>query len=90
VSTRIAGASGALVFLEEIMSRLFVVPKQQVEQSRETEETGPELFGVSGDTGADLETALRTLAFLMEFIEVVGPDELRRCADEIHAFRVRQ
>lgn len=69
------------------MANLFVVQKHE-ERAAEPEFT-PEPLELSGDTKADLETALRALAFLMEFIEVVGPEQLRRSADEIHAFRVR-
>jgi hypothetical protein len=70
------------------MAKLFVVGKGPVEQSEQQEDTGP--IGMSGDTNADTETALRALAFLIEFLDQVGPDELRRCADEIQALRVQR
>lgn len=67
---------------------LFVVSKQgppvaQPEQS----EADP--LRVTGDTKADLVTALRALAFLMSFLEAIGPEELRRTADDIEASEVR-
>ena len=68
----------------------FIVPKEPVEQSVQQEEETPEPLEISGDVRADTEGALRALAFLIEFLDEVGPDELRRCADEIHASRVQQ
>ena len=69
----------------------FIVPKEPIEQSAEQEEMAEsEPLELSGDVNADTETALRVLAFLIEFLDATGPDELRRSADEIRAFRVRQ
>ena len=72
------------------MAKLFVVSKEQVVQSEQPEGATPEPLELSGNVSADTETALRALAFLLEFLECMGPDELRRTADEIRAFRVRQ
>jgi hypothetical protein len=49
----------------------------------EPKEVEPGPFEISDDTARDLEIALRSLAFLVDFLRVVGSDELRRCADEV-------
>ncbi|HEY6443367.1 MAG TPA: hypothetical protein VIY66_08520 [Candidatus Acidoferrales bacterium] len=70
------------------MAKLFIVGQQPIEPEETPPETDePETYEVCGDANADTETALRALAFLMEFLDEVGPDELRRCADEIRALR---
>jgi hypothetical protein len=71
------------------MTKLFVAGKEPVEQSKQREETR-EPLGLSGDVKTDTETALRALAFLIEFLNEMGPDELRAAAAEIHAFRIQQ
>jgi hypothetical protein len=64
------------------MAKLTIVGKEPLEQSAPREiEPGP--FDVSGDTGRDLETALRAFAFLVDFVKEVGSDELRKCADVV-------
>ena len=62
------------------MAKLFIVGQGPIEP----EETQPET------DESDIETAFRALAFLMEFLDQVGPDELRRCAEEIQAHRVKR
>jgi hypothetical protein len=71
------------------MAKLFIVPKGPIEQSEQQAET-PETMGLSGDVKADTEKALRSLAFLLEFLDCMGPAALRSCADEVRAFRVQQ
>jgi hypothetical protein len=72
------------------MAELFVVPKQQFEQPAESEEIDPEVFEVTGDTKADLETAMRALAFLIDWVNEVGAEGIRKGANEIRAFRGEQ
>jgi len=70
------------------MTKLFVVPKQEIQSPIEPEEVESDLLEVSGDTAADLETAIRALAFLVDWIENVGGAEgLRICADGVRRFR---
>lgn len=71
------------------MAELFIVPRQPVEQSSEPEEIEEEDFRVSGEVKTDLETALRAIAFLLDFIDSVGGAEgLRCCANDIRKFEV--
>lgn len=73
------------------MAKLFVVPKQPVEQPPELEPTETEMFELSGEVKLDLELALRCVGFLLDFVDSVGgADGLRTCADEIHSFRAVQ
>lgn len=73
----------------ENTAELFVVPKQAVEQSPEPEPTDTDLR-VSGNVNTDMETALRAIAFLLDFIDSVGGAEgLRACADDIREFQVK-
>jgi hypothetical protein len=71
------------------MAKLFIVPKGPIEQSEQQSEMA-EPMGLSGDVKADTEKALRALAFLLEFLDYMGPDQLRSCADEVRAFRMQQ
>lgn len=69
------------------MAELFVVSKRPIEPSTEPEETESDVFELSGDVKADLETALRALAFLLDFVDSVGGAEgLRCCANDIRKF----
>lgn len=74
------------------MAKLFVVPNEPVTEAEPNQEADAigESLELSGDVKVDTETALRALAFLIEFIDEAGPDELRRCADEIRSSRVQQ
>ena len=70
------------------MPKLFVVPKQPINPGdTEPDELEEESFELSGDIKADLETALLAVAFLLDFVDSVGPDGLRCCANEIREFR---
>jgi hypothetical protein len=69
------------------MSNLFVVPRQEVAQTPEPEEIENEPLVLSGDMAADLDNALRAIAFLVDFVNNVGADGLLDCADKVHAFR---
>ncbi len=72
------------------MTNLFVVPKQSIQELEEVEQTETELFELSGVVKADLENALRALAFLLDFVDLVGgADGLRGCADAVREFRVQ-
>ena len=72
------------------MPNLFVVPEQPLEQPPEIEPIDTDVFRVSGDTKTDLETAMRAIAFLLDFIDSVGGAEgLRACADDIREFQVK-
>lgn len=71
------------------MAQLFVVPKQpvQVDEIEDSEES--DVFELSGDMQADLATALRAYAFLLDFIDSVGgSDGLRATAEQIHNIQV--
>jgi hypothetical protein len=69
------------------MPKLFVVPKREAEKSSEPEETESELY-VSGDTAADLETALMAFAFLIDWVESIGGAEgIRICSETVREFR---
>ena len=71
------------------MAELFIVPRQPVDQATEPEEIEEEDFRVSGEVKQDLETALRAIAFLLDFIDSVGGAEgLRCCANDIRKFEV--
>jgi len=50
------------------MADLFVVPKGQVELP-EIEDDEPDTFEMSGDTQKDLATAMRAMAFLLDFAD---------------------
>jgi hypothetical protein len=66
----------------DAMAKLTIVGKEPLEQSApRVAEPGP--FELSGDTGRDLETALRSFAFLIDFVQHVGSEELRDCADKV-------
>ena len=67
------------------MAQLFVVPKQPVEQVAEVEESEEtDAFELSGDIKADIATALRAYAFLLDFIDSIGgSDGLRATAEQI-------
>jgi hypothetical protein len=54
---------------------------------RKSKEPKPEPLTVTGNVSADLETALRATAFLIEFIERLDPEDLQRCADAVREFR---
>lgn len=71
------------------MAELFIVPRQPVEQTAEPGEIEEEDFRVSGEVKQDLETALRAIAFLFDFVDSVGgADGLRACADDIRKFEM--
>jgi hypothetical protein len=53
----------------------------------EPKEPKPGPLTVTGNVCADLETALRAIAFLVEFMEGVGADGFRECADTLQEFR---
>lgn len=73
------------------MAKPFVVPKRPIQQHPEPEEIESEVFELSGDVKTDLETALRAVAFLLDFVDSVGgAGGLRACADEIGRFEVRR
>lgn len=65
------------------MGELFIVPKTARPQ-QPSPEADAESFQVTGDTLADLETALRALAFLLEWMLRSGPEE---CAVVTRAWR---
>jgi hypothetical protein len=70
------------------MPKLFVVPKQPIAPGdSEPDEIEEESFVLSGDVKTDLETALLAVAFLLDFVDCVGSDGLRCCANEIREFR---
>jgi hypothetical protein len=73
------------------MAKPFVVPKQPIQQHPEPEGIESEVFELSGDVKKDLETALRAVAFLLDFVDSVGGAEgLRTCADEIGRSEVQR
>ena len=64
------------------MAHLFIVGKEPLDQVSEIEEE--EVFELSREVKVDLETALRAVAFLVDFIDSVGGSGgLRECADEL-------
>jgi hypothetical protein len=65
---------------------LFLVTPENAAQCKEPNEDQE----ISGETLNDTETAIRALAFLIDFVNSVGTDELRRCADQIRSFREPQ
>lgn len=79
--------------------RLFVVPKAAAKVSDPSEESEVEISAsqvarvvssalrVTGEEAVDLEMALRTLAFLIEWTEIVGVEGLRKCAETVAEFR---
>jgi len=70
------------------MAKLFVVPKQIIQPPSELEEVECDPLKVSGDVAADLETAIRAFAFLVEWVEEAGAaGGLRICADAVRNFR---
>jgi hypothetical protein len=70
------------------MAKLFVVPKQEIEELPEPQETGLlETFEVSGDVAKDLENALIAIGFLLDWIITIGPEGLQHCADSVRKFR---
>jgi hypothetical protein len=66
---------------ENHMAKLEIVGKHPIAGLEPKAEPGP--FEVSGDMYRDAETALRSLAFLVDFLRMIEGAELRRCADEI-------
>ena len=50
-------------------------------------EPKPEPLTATGNVAVDLETALRAIAFLVEFIDGLGVEGLRHCADTVREFR---
>lgn len=70
-------------------SSLFVVPRQ-VQQSDPAPEAESEPLEVTGNAQTDIETALRAIAFLVEFVQIADPAELRHCVDVLTERRGRQ
>ncbi len=69
------------------MPELFVVHKPCGPQ-KPIEKAEPESLQVTGDTLADLQTALRALAFLTEWwLLTKGPGGLWECASIVQAWR---
>jgi hypothetical protein len=66
------------------MAELFVVSKQE-KPDEPVEES--EDFELTGDTALDLETALRAIAFLYDWVISIGPEGIAECADSVRAFR---
>lgn len=71
-------------------SSLFVVPKQVQQSESSPQEVETDSIEMSGDAQADTETALRAIAFLIEFVQLADPGELRRCVEICRQYRERQ
>ena len=69
---------------------LYVFPSRKpvpIEEIPKAEEIESERYELTGDTQQDAETALRAIAFLIDFMNVVGADEFRRVAGVLCGFR---
>jgi hypothetical protein len=69
------------------MAKLFIVQPGEQRPADGSDESSEEIPELTGDTARDLETALRAMAFLVDFMLQLEPGEIRRCANAVRDFR---